>query len=1270
MTNLYPKGPQQSYPHLTTPKSSYKRHVLIASGALLLFIILYFGLSSWLVYQSYSLFKDMLTGGKGGILNFIIALLSGFLGVFMFKALFFSQKKDKSEDSEIRKEEHPELFNFIYKVADDVKAPRPHKIYLSNRVNASVFYDISIMNLVFPTKKNLEIGLGLVNILDLGEFKSIVAHEFGHFTQRSMLIGRWVYIAHQIAYQIVAKRDAFDTVLNTISRVDIRIAWIGWVLSILVWCIRSVSETLFDLVLLTQRALSREMEFHADLVAVSVTGSDALVHSLYKLQAADEAYEQAIDFANKQLQKDLRISDVFAIQANALKNTALVLNNPKYGASPSAQGPGFRVFEEKIAQAPKMWSTHPSNRDREKNAKEIYIPSEVDDRSSWLLFNDPEQVKNKMTSNLYTHLENEGQTLSVSESLSIHDQEFQRKFLNPKYRGVFLHRPTLLSYASVKELYDKPIQKASISEQLSTLYPESLQTLLEKLKTLEEEIEMLKGIQNQVLETQGQEIYYRGRLIKKHELPEAISQAQKEAKAVEDEINAHNQKCRKIHHAAAQELSIRWADYLVSLASLIHYTEHAEKRITKASSYYYEALYNATRKSNASSGDINFLLLTANDLYEALNEVFELAQDMKLNQAMTERLEGKQFHEMLEAFKLGRASEDNINSWIGAVGSWLNLALTALKTLKEAAMDELLTSEEYVMQMYVNPPTEVDYAPACPSISDKFKRYDPQEQKKHKLELSFFTKFLHAEGKLPTIGRLAAALAIILGGVYASSSVGNSNVVIYNGLPVAVQVHIGSKQISVQAAGSTEVEIPSADVKIKTLTEDGFEIEAFTPEMTQKTATYVYNVANAGVLYKWTAYYGSSAFGKSDNGELLGTFRWKELYVDHYFETPPKTISTSSHSSGDSRDVLSAYIAAPYALVSALPNDEDRARLIEAHAKVVKAGDLNIVIWLNLATQLPSFPEILRLRLKANPLEIASLRAEQDYYKGTEKEKVCQRHQQLYAQNKDNANLYYLNCRCMSDPQAQNIAFVEGYSKWPDNPWVAYAAARTFIEEDKWEQAIKAFKTAYAHAPELSDGILDDLARICKLTKQTEQLHSLHYEKTYNMVMQDTINKSTDSNDPFYAYKLISLGRLNEALQMSKSDTNMQNIILLLAANSAGATEEMKASARAIPIEEGLNKNSVVLKLALAANQHVALEPYRPILKSTIREFGDTLLTFVKLVQEHKIEAADQILNVSSTEEKGKISLLGVLVLGPQAPTRWKTLASGLLYPFEQPYGQ
>ena len=126
----------------------------------------------------------------------------------MLKALFFVKHGEASEDVEITEADQPRLFAFLHRLADEAGAPRPHKVYLSNRVNAAVFYEISIVNLIFPTRKNLEIGLALVNALSLGELKAVLAHEFGHFAQRTMYVGRWVYIGQQIAAHIIAKRDA------------------------------------------------------------------------------------------------------------------------------------------------------------------------------------------------------------------------------------------------------------------------------------------------------------------------------------------------------------------------------------------------------------------------------------------------------------------------------------------------------------------------------------------------------------------------------------------------------------------------------------------------------------------------------------------------------------------------------------------------------------------------------------------------------------------------------------------------------------------------------------------------------------------------------------------------------------------------------------------------------------------------------------------------------------------------------------------------------
>jgi Zn-dependent protease with chaperone function len=195
MSDLYPAGPTDVSTSLTAPTTAYKHRAWWAVGSLILFIVLYLALTSWFAWTAYRLLHEAITGGTSQFFNFLIGGSAAFLAVFLIKALFFIQRGKTADDIEVTEADQPRLFAFLHRLADEAGAPRPKRVYLSARVNAAVFYDLSILNLIFPSKKNLEIGLALINVLTLSETKAVLAHEFGHFAQRSMAIGSWVYIA-------------------------------------------------------------------------------------------------------------------------------------------------------------------------------------------------------------------------------------------------------------------------------------------------------------------------------------------------------------------------------------------------------------------------------------------------------------------------------------------------------------------------------------------------------------------------------------------------------------------------------------------------------------------------------------------------------------------------------------------------------------------------------------------------------------------------------------------------------------------------------------------------------------------------------------------------------------------------------------------------------------------------------------------------------------------------------------------------------------------
>ncbi len=243
-SSLVPSSPGDVPEDLTRATASYKRQAWLAMAGLMVFMLFYLALAACFGWIAYSNIMKIQTG-HADLFVLLFAGIAALLTLFMIKSLFSVRKSDRIDGIEVTAEAEPKLFDFLYTLADEIGAPRPHRVFITPDVNAAVFYDLSLINMIFPSKKNLIIGLGLVNVLNLGELKAVLAHEFGHFAQGSMMVGRWVYIAQQIIAHMVSTRDWLDSVVRFISRIDLRIAWVGWILGLMIWSIRSLMDTLF-----------------------------------------------------------------------------------------------------------------------------------------------------------------------------------------------------------------------------------------------------------------------------------------------------------------------------------------------------------------------------------------------------------------------------------------------------------------------------------------------------------------------------------------------------------------------------------------------------------------------------------------------------------------------------------------------------------------------------------------------------------------------------------------------------------------------------------------------------------------------------------------------------------------------------------------------------------------------------------------------------------------------------------------------------------------
>ncbi|HEY0681319.1 MAG TPA: M48 family metalloprotease [Steroidobacter sp.] len=93
---------------------------------------------------------------------------------------------------ELRREVAPELFACIEEVRKQAGAPFAHKVLITDDFNAAVVQHPRLGIFGWP-RNYLIVGLPLMQALDLHEFRSVLAHEFGHLSGAHGKFGAWIY---------------------------------------------------------------------------------------------------------------------------------------------------------------------------------------------------------------------------------------------------------------------------------------------------------------------------------------------------------------------------------------------------------------------------------------------------------------------------------------------------------------------------------------------------------------------------------------------------------------------------------------------------------------------------------------------------------------------------------------------------------------------------------------------------------------------------------------------------------------------------------------------------------------------------------------------------------------------------------------------------------------------------------------------------------------------------------------------------------------------
>ena len=761
---VYPAPPENCPEDLAKPSSQYKTRAWLAMLGISLFCIIYLALTLWFSWSSYYLIFVASSNPDTGVFELFKGGCCALIALFFIKGLFFKKQSGGSKDFQITREDQPRLFEFLDRLAEETKAPRPHKVFLSGGVNACVFYDLSILNFFFSGKKNLEIGLGLVNGLNLSEFKAVLAHEFGHFAQSTMNVGRWVYIAQQVATQLIYHRDWFDSLLSGVSRVDLRIAWIGWVLRIIVWAIRAILDTLLSFVMLAHRALSREMEFQADLVAVKNTGSDALVNALHQLSSADSAWSEVGDFVNSEAKRGFAVEDLFMVQRRIIEQNRRILDDPEYGIAPTVpnENPAsHRVFTADFAQPPQMWSTHPANHLREENTKKTYIKGALNQQPAWCVFLNSDELRKEFTKHLLEGIDKP--VCASKEAITELDKGYDKHYLNPEYRGAYLGRSFVSEISTIDQLYTE--NAPTVSE----LYPENLKEDLEKSRNLKKESALLKALKDRHFEPMDGVIRFRGDTIKRSYLSEAIKIVEADLQNIKKKLFIHDQKCRTYHRELAQKHSSGWLIYLQKLTTLIHYADHSFRNLLDSNERFQNTLHVVLADGNVSSGERRRLLADANEIHQTLSGIHHQGNQILLNKETAEHMEKPIWKDNYEELKLPAPNENQLGEWIDALSGWVNEMLSCLSELKGAALECLLDTEKALLEADQEGRT-LGASPAPPSAPADYLTMLSGNERTIQTKLNFWDSFQTASGIAPASLRFIISSGIVGGAIWLTYS--------------------------------------------------------------------------------------------------------------------------------------------------------------------------------------------------------------------------------------------------------------------------------------------------------------------------------------------------------------------------------------------------------------------------------------------------------------------------------------------------------------------
>ncbi|QHS60790.1 M48 family metallopeptidase [Chitinophaga agri] len=391
----------------------FRQEVLRMTGGILLFYITYIILllcslllmaacvwagSTIILYASYQGLSGILTSIAGAGL-----LLLGVMQTLFVMLFLFNRHKDTIPyRTVVTEKEQPVLFDFIHKLVQQTNTPLPRKVYLVPDVNAVVFHSPGVAGLFSDADKNLVIGLGMVNSLNISEFKMVLAHEFGHFSQRSMKLVLHVYTINKIIYNILYENRGWRNAIIWLSNKGLPAALLSRLLLLMAAGLHFLFREMHELINRQYMRLSREMEFNADEVAVSICGTDTAISAMRRAEMSNASFQQLLQKVSTWSHQQRFIRNIYEAHSMLIKYHAKQHSTPlDHQEMPQYNDDQFSTTVRSQVQFRDQWASHPTQEEREQRYLEANVPGVQIPQSAWTLFHNADLLQEQMSRQIY-----------------------------------------------------------------------------------------------------------------------------------------------------------------------------------------------------------------------------------------------------------------------------------------------------------------------------------------------------------------------------------------------------------------------------------------------------------------------------------------------------------------------------------------------------------------------------------------------------------------------------------------------------------------------------------------------------------------------------------------------------------------------------------------------------------------------------------------------------------------------------------------------------